>query len=423
MNISMFSKLMLLVALALCTVQAVLSQVHSDTECFSSPTGELEFTARVLGVPGTEGPKGEQGDTGSIGPRGPKGATGSQGQKGDHGDTGPTGPQGENGEKGSKGQKGSRGLQGVQGPTGGPGVPGLVGQRGPRGPEGPEGERGPRGVPGPAGPPGLQGHHGDTVLSLDEFDKVVEALQKNISVEISKIGTSIMDIQSAFTKCGIYTTSWRRVAYINMTDPTVRCPSGLREVSNSTTNQRACGRTVSSGCSSVAFPTGKMYSHVCGRVRGYQSRTPNAFLSSLRKSLNDAYIDGISITHDNPRRHLWSYAANIYERYRGPGNYICPCARPDPDNSNWYIPNFVGSDYYCESGFVSNHENRIAWEDPLWDGAGCVTPGNTCCQRYGWFHKQVKQTSATIEVRWCADGRRSDDEDVYADLVEIWILD
>ena len=107
-------------------------------------------------------------------------------------------------------------------------MPGVAGQRGIRGPEGPEGERGPQGVPGPAGPPGLQGLHGDTVLSQEEFDKVVQTLWQNFSAELSRIDASVMDIQRAFTKCGIYSTSWRRVAHIDMTDPATRCPSGLR---------------------------------------------------------------------------------------------------------------------------------------------------------------------------------------------------
>ena len=459
MNISLLSKLTLFVALALCTVHTAVSQLHKGTQCISSPTGELEFTALVRGVPGQEGPKGDKGEKGSIGPkgeegdrgrngrrglkgdtgfpgmkgeggdtgpRGPKGDTGLQGKSGNRGDSGLTGPQGKQGEKGkkgSKGQKGSTGPQGLHGSTGGPGLPGSAGQKGAHGPEGPEGKRGPQGDPGPAGPPGLQGPHGDTVLSQEEFDKVLQALQQNISAELSRIGASVMDIQSAFTKCGIFSTSWRRVALIDMTNPTTRCPRGLVEVSNTTTNQRACGRSVDDSCSSVTFPIGEKYSHVCGRVRGYQLAYPDAFYASTWKTINDAYIDGISITHGSPRRHLWSYAANHHERYRGSQNYICPCARPDPGNSRWYVPAFVGADYYCESGFVTTPQYRTAWEDPLWDGAGCVTPGNTCCQRHGWFHKQVNQTSDSIEVRWCADGRRSDDEDVYTDLVEIWILD
>ena len=389
----MWRKLSALLPLCLLAQLAVAQDYCRNASNIGCPGGKV--TLELAGIPGPEGPRGEKGAKGSIGL---------------------------SGLKGEKGLKGSRGAQGVQGPPGGPGVPGLVGQRGLRGPEGLEGERGPQGVPGLAGPPGLQGPHGDTVLSQDEFDKVLQALQKNISAEVSRIGASVIDIQSAFTKCGIYSTKWRRVAHIDMTDPSCRCPSGLREVSDSSTKQRACGRSVSSGCSSVTFPIFGEYSQVCGRVRGYQYYTPDAFYASRVKTINDAYIDGISITHGTPRRHLWSYAANHDEQYRENANIICPCARPDPDNPSWYIPAFVGNDYYCESGSATRPQARVAWEDPLWDGAGCVTPGNTCCQRHGWFHKQVQQTSDNIEVRWCGDQGRSD-EDVLTDLVEIWLLD
>ena len=376
-----------LLALCLLPQLAVAHDYCHNASNIDCPGGKV--TLELAGVPGQEGPKGEKGVQGSIGL---------------------------SGLKGEKGLKGNRGIQGVQGPPGGLGLPGLVGQRGAHGPEGPEGERGPQGFPGLPGPQGLQGPQGDTILNQDEFDKVVQALQKNISTELNRNRATFME-----SRCGIYSTRWRRVALIDMTDPTAQCPSGLREVSNSTTKQRACGRSISRGCSSVTFPIGEMYCHVCGRVRGYQYRTPDAFNHS-DNPINDAYLDGISITHGSPQRHLWSFAASYYEQWSGTQNYICACDRPDPDNSRWYVPDFVGQDYYCESGFVTSAQSRIAWEDPLWDGAGCVTPGNTCCQRYGWFHKQVNLTSDSIEVRWCADQWRSN-EDVFTDLVEIWVLD
>ena len=102
MNNSSVSKLILFMALTLCALPTVLSQLHNSTECFSSPTGELEFTARIRGAHGPEGPKGEQGEKGSIGPRGPKGDTGLQGKKGDRGNTGLMGLQGEYGKDGSR---------------------------------------------------------------------------------------------------------------------------------------------------------------------------------------------------------------------------------------------------------------------------------------------------------------------------------
>ena len=401
-------KVLLVTALFLCWTGQALSQLdEGETQCISSPTGEVNFTAHVRGVPGPRGPKGEKGNNGSIGPRGSKGDIGLQGKRGDRGNIGLTGLQGEKGEEGSKGQKGNRGLQGIQGQTGRPGVPGADGQRGARGPEGLEGQRGPRGSPGPAGPPGPQGPHGDTVLSQEEFDKVLQTLHKNLSTELRRNRASLMEIH-----CGMYSTSWRRVALIDMTDPTAQCPSGLRVVSNDTTKQRACGRKVDRGCSSLQFHTRGNYTHVCGRARGYQFRAIEAFNGG---GIDNHYAEGVLITSGSPRRHLWTYAVGHSETQA----HGCPCSTGG-SSTRPLIPTFVGTDYYCESGFETHWQNRIAWEDPLWDGAGCVTPGNTCCERHGWFHKQVNQTSDSIEVRWCACCEQSD-EDVFTDILEIWV--
>ena len=271
--------------------------------------------------------------------------------KGDGGDTGSMGPQGETGEKGSKGEMGSKGLQGLHGAKGGPGVPGLRGDPGPKG--GP-GEVGRRGFPGPYGPPGPHGPKGDTVLSPEEFDKVVQTLWQNISAEMSRIGASVTVLETAlnFRKCGIYSTSWRRVAYIDMTDPTAQCPSGLRVVSNDTTNQRACGISVERGCSSVQFPAGGSYTHVCGQVRGYQFGATEPFLGG---NIDNHYADGVLITSGSPRRHLWTYAVGQSETHA----HGCPCSTGG-NSSRPNIPTFVGVEYYCESGFVTTAQNRIA---------------------------------------------------------------
>ena len=406
-------KVLFFAALFLCwTSQALSRSDDNDTQCISSPTGELEFTAHIRGVPGPEGPKGEKGDRGRYGRRGRKGDTGLPGMKGDGGDTGSTGPQGETGEKGSKGETGSTGLQGLRGEDGGPGVPGPKGDPGPKGGPGEVGRTGSPGPYGPPGPPGPHGPKGDTVLSPEEFNKVVQTVWQNISTELNEIGASAIALQPVlnFIKCGIFSTSWRRVAYINMTDPTAQCPSGLREVSNDTTKQRACGKSVKRGCSSLEFHTEGNYTHVCGLVRGYQFGAIEPFLGEY---IDISYAEGVLITSGSPRRHLWTYAVGQSETHA----HGCPCSTGG-SSSRPNIPTFVGTDYYCESGFVTTTQNRTAWEDPLWDGEGCVTPGNTCCRRHSWFHKQVQQTSDSIEVRWCAC---CPDEDVFTDILEIWV--
>ena len=64
------------------------------------------------------------------------------------------------------------------------------------------------------------------------------------------------------------TPGWRHVAFINMTDTSYNCPTGLSLTSYS---KRTCGRshTTSGGCSSTTFSVGGLpYSRVCGRLRG-----------------------------------------------------------------------------------------------------------------------------------------------------------
>ena len=365
------------------------------SDCVANPTGKVSLDIDVVGVPGPQGPKGELGETGI------------QGQKG---------------KSGEKGMKGARGYPGERGPVGAVGHPGAIGDQGPPGDSGQKGQKGERGnigVPGHPGVIGPRGYPGDTVLTEDEFARATQTVQQNISAQLNDISKSLSDIKSAFTKCGIYDTSWRRVAYIDTTQGTT-CPPGLREVTNSALNKRACGRSVNTGCSSVTFPSGGSYTHVCGRARGYQFYTTDAFYASQGNSINDAYVDGLSITRGSPRKHIWSYVSGHQEKKLSNGHtWQCPCTA-DGYNPQRKAP-FVGNEYYCDSGFVDNTRKEIAWENPLWDGEGCTLLGNTCCQRFEWFHKTVPPTSDNLEVRWCCDQSQAD-EDIFTDILEIWVL-
>jgi hypothetical protein len=69
-----------------------------------------------------------------------------------------------------------------------------------------------------------------------------------------------------------------RVAYLDMTNRTHQCPSGLRQRTD--LGVRSCAAYSDSGtCSSVLHRTrGIQYSRVCGRIIGYSIRTPDGFL-------------------------------------------------------------------------------------------------------------------------------------------------
>ena len=312
-------------------------------------------------------------------------------------------------------------------------IPGPVprdGRDGVQGVPGRTGDKGDQGDIGPAGPKGDQGSVTFTEEDLNRVsDNVTAMINESIIAElldtIQTLNQTLtnrllyLESQVLVTVCNITSADWRRIAYFDTTqgDP---CPTGLRTVSNTTANQTACGRTNNgSGCTSLTFPSSGNYSKVCGRVRGYQYRHMNAFNAyAAGYDLNSFYVDGISITQGQPRKHLWTYAVGHSEQSPNAGS-VCPCNGNFP-GAEAYIPNFVGNHYYCESGFVERWLSRMAWEDPLWDGIGCIA-NNACCDRSGFFYRNVTSSTDDIEVRWCSNFP-STSEDSPADQLEIWVM-
>ncbi len=103
---------------------------------------------------------------------------------------------------------------------------------------------------------------------------------------------------------------------------------------------------------STTYPTyGVEYSKVCGRIIAYQSSTPDAFdpyFDNRALSIDDVYVDGVSLTHgQSPRQHIWTFA-NALDETRSDA-YVCPCTRPDLPYTG-VVPPFIGQDYFCETG-------------------------------------------------------------------------
>ena len=155
-----------------------------------------------------------------------------------------------------------------------------------------------------------------------------------------------LSTQSSYS-CG--GSGWRRVAYLNMSDPSQQCPSVWQEI---TTPHRVCGRRsiIGGGCEGLTYSTGSdQYNQVCGRMIGYQIGQPESFLYSSGRSINTNYVDGISVTHGSPRQHIWTFAAGI-EDQQGRFAGTCPCVTGSTVGSR--TPSFVGQNYFCESGLT-----------------------------------------------------------------------
>ena len=220
---------------------------------------------------------------------------------------------------------------------------------------------------------------------------------------------------------------WTRLAYLDMTDSTENCPTGLHLYQSG--GVRACGRPVSSGpsCTSpLKFPTnGISYSEVCGRVTGYQYNSPDAVSTfytpiSEHNDINSYYVDGVSITRGSPRQHVWTFMGGLLESYYNGNN--CPCS--NSPGGFQQIQSFVGSDYYCESGNPTTYwTQQLYTADPLWDGQGCVDQEEGCCSDSDlpWFHRDYgTNTTDYLELRVCGD-QATADEDTPVSFYEIYV--
>ena len=218
--------------------------------------------------------------------------------------------------------------------------------------------------------------------------------------------------------------AWTRLGQLDMSDSTVNCPSGFQLYDSG--GVRACGRMSIShpSCASIILPSnGISYSEVCGRVVGYQYGSSDAVdtrfkSNSTHDDIDSYYVDGVSITQGSPRRHIWTLMAGVKDSFYDDGN--CPCNTPPGATQN--IQDFIGTDYFCESGNPNNAWSlELYTNDPLWDGKGCGTEEAVCCSAHGlpWFHKSFNSTTDHIELRVCGD--EPFNEDVPISSFELYV--
>ena len=215
------------------------------------------------------------------------------------------------------------------------------------------------------------------------------------------------------------TRGWMRVAHLNMTNSDHTCPSGLVEVTSA--NRTCTASTTTSGCATVVFPMyGQEYRRVCGKIKAYQFSHPSAFRPYIQRNiitLNNSYVDGISLTCGRPiRQHIWTFAAAFSE---GDINSQCSCTtQPDTD----VVPDFVGRDFFCDTASKTGYKDDTFTANPLWDGEGCETQSKCCgFNNPPWFCKQLPAaTTDDIEMRLCLN-EHPDTGNILIKNIEIFV--
>ena len=217
---------------------------------------------------------------------------------------------------------------------------------------------------------------------------------------------------------------WMRIANLDMKQ-TTSCPTGFRLYTNGSV--RACGRynTSSGSCVGKIFSSsGIKYSQVCGKVIGYQVGFTDGTAeraSSIKNNISTYYADGVSLTHGNPREHIWTLMSGESGESSIRHNK-CPCGSIGSSPA----PPFVSSDYYCEAGHQGDaypEYEKFYSSDPLWDGKDCGSSETACCQSslIPWFYKSIgNYTTDYIEMRLCCN-EGTNDEDVAIEQYDIYV--
>ena len=222
-------------------------------------------------------------------------------------------------------------------------------------------------------------------------------------------------------ECGGHKGGWTTIVKLD-TSKGDSCPSAWTRMTTPGDFSKVVCQSGGNGCHSVVFTTYNItFTKICGHVKGYQKGSTDAFWSTKydTKSINDHYVDGVSITLGNPHKHVWTYAVGVSDHYDFP-NYNCPCAAiPGPDP-----PAFVGNYYYCESGNRGGFSfSEYYTSDVLWDGYGCHHANNNCCTNpdMPWFFQQFSRPMHDyLEARICKREPFSD-EDVLVENIELYI--
>ena len=231
------------------------------------------------------------------------------------------------------------------------------------------------------------------------------------------ISNKVSDVLAQKLSCG--GLGWNKVAFLDMRDPNHSCPVQWRLYEEG--GLRLCGMKTYSGaaCDSLHFSTdGRVYSEVCGRIIGYQYGSPNGadyevYSQKFSNSINEPYLDGVSVTYGRPRKHIWSFFEMFY-------TWKC-CGKRHLNNTQSL--GFIGS--FCDTGNIDNSEweGTLFVNSTLWDGVAGCPASVTCCHAHSgpWFQTSLPApTASDIEVRICSD-QHTANEDTPLELVEIYV--
>jgi hypothetical protein len=206
---------------------------------------------------------------------------------------------------------------------------------------------------------------------------------------------------------------WTLLFRLNDGDP---CPAGWVSA------PRGCRRPDAGGANQstarVALP--HAIGEFRGSVRALGFGVSDAFdVSGATGSIDDNYVDGLSITQGAPRRHLFTYAHGATDPFTEQPS-SCPCA------GGHLPPAFVGASFRCEAPRRAADPNDLSsrfydFDDILFDGA---TIDDAVCvdapeSEPAFYVTSTVASADDVELRLLSDQATSNEDTAIVQL-ELW---
>lgn len=259
--------------------------------------------------------------------------------------------------------------------------------------------------------------------SPDDMTRVLDQLERDLDRIIEE---QLPNLQRFMVPLSCPGTGWMQLVDFNLeSDGNASCPgSWTKSVQDMIPH---CRISESSDCASAFFslPSSVQYSEVCGRIKGYQIGPTSAFfreLEGISAGIESSYLDGVSLTHGQPRTHIWSFATGFTAWQGRKESYKCPCSSSNI-SSKLNVSGIVQDDYFCDSGIPEGEPVAGSFysDHPLWDDLECF-PGDGCCRESRYFSKTLpKPTCDPVEVRLCHDQRYSSFINIGVSVMELYV--
>ena len=201
----------------------------------------------------------------------------------------------------------------------------------------------------------------------------------DIEEDLQEKAETLEEIEGRVHPCG--GTGWRPIPRLDMRNPDAQCPPPLVEIPGIPV--RACGRAFTMGreCDPIVVPLGE-FRMVCGRIEAFQIGDGGAFSAQHpNPNILRPYVHGIILGRrvggpGTELQHIWTFAVGSTDGDPTSAS-ACPCAASQATGN--LPPDFVGNDYFCESGNKDPTATPSQfYSDTLWDGKNCFGESECC---------------------------------------------